>query len=101
MVVDLRLVGRMFMAMGSVLAGVVMIMHVHILGVAMLMRMFMDVFMGMGVGVFVGVHGIPMGVRMAVLMGMLMRVQVPVLMFSFHGLILPSEKLQVFQKPIN
>lgn len=51
MVVELRLMSRMFMLMGSVLAGVVMIMHMYELAVAMFMRMFMKVFMGMNVGV--------------------------------------------------
>jgi hypothetical protein len=50
--VCLRLMSRMFMAMESVLAGVVMIMNVRIPGMAMLMGMFMDVFVGVGVSVF-------------------------------------------------
>jgi hypothetical protein len=85
MLVCLRLMSRMFMAMESVLAGVVMIVNVGILGMAMLMGMLMDVFMRVGVAVFMTVAGTPMGMRMAVHMGMLMRMQVPVLVFSFHG----------------
>jgi hypothetical protein len=52
MLVCLRLMSRMFMAMESVLAGVLMIMNVCIPGMNMLMGMFMDMFMGVYVGVF-------------------------------------------------
>jgi hypothetical protein len=100
MFVYLRLMGQMLVTMGAVFPGVLMVMHVAILGVAMLMRVFMDVFMGMRVGVFVAVDFALMSVRMAVRVGMLMSVQVHVFVFSFHGRFLPSEKLQVFHKPI-
>jgi hypothetical protein len=100
MIVPFGLMGRVFMVMGSVVAGVVVIMHVDILGVAMLMRMFVDVFVNMGVGVFVSVDGAPMGVLVAMGMGMLMGMQVAVFMFANHKRILPSEKWRVFHKPI-
>lgn len=74
MVVDFRLVSRMFMVMGSVLAGMVMVMHMHLRGMAMLMRMFMNVFMYVCMGMFVGVDRAPMSVWMTVHVGMLMRV---------------------------
>jgi hypothetical protein len=101
MVVHLSLMGRMFMLMGAMLAGVVMIMHMRILGVAVLVRMFMDVFVNMSVSVFVGVDRAPVSVLMAVSMGMLMGMQMTVFMFADHKRILPTEKLQVFHKPIS
>jgi len=100
MVVDLGLMGRMFVLMGSMLAGVVMVMHVHILGVAVLMGMLVNMFVNMGVGVFVSVGRAPMGMLMAVGMSVLMGMQMTVLMFTEHNKILPSEKLRVFHKPI-
>jgi hypothetical protein len=92
MLVHLGLMRRMFVLMGAMLPGVVMIMHVRILDVAVLMRMFMDVFVNVRVGVFVGVHRAPMGVLMAMSMGMLMGMQMPVFVFADHNRILPPEK---------
>ncbi len=82
------------------LAGVVMIMHVRILGVAVLMGMLVDVFVNMGVGVFVGVDLAPVSVLMAVSMDMLVGMQMPVFVFADHNEILSSKKLQVFHKPV-
>jgi len=84
MVVHLGLMRRMFMLMGAVLAGVIMIMHVRILDMAMLMRMFMDVFVNVRVGVFVGMDRAPVSVLMAMSMGMLMGMQMTVFVFANH-----------------
>ncbi len=100
-VVHFGFMGRMLMVMGSMLTGMVMIMHVGILGMAVFMRMFVDVFVNMGVGVLVGVNHVPVGVRMAMNMGVFMGMQVAVFVFPFHAEVLPSEKLQVFHKPID
>jgi len=100
MVVHLGLMGWMFVLMESMLAGVVMIMHVHILGVAVLMGMFVDMFVNMGVGVFVSVDCAPMVMLMTMGMSVLMGMQMTVLMFAEHNKILPPEKLRVFHKPI-
>jgi hypothetical protein len=101
MLVHLGLMGWMFMLMEAMLAGVIMIMHVHILGVAVLMGMFVDVLVNMGMGVFVGVNRVPMSVLMAVSMGVLVGMQMTVFVFAFHDKILPTEKLGVFHKPID
>jgi hypothetical protein len=83
--VHLGLMRRMLMLMEAVLAGVVMIMHVRILGVDVLVGMFMDVFVNMGVGVFVGVDRALMRVLMTVSMGMLVGMQMPVFVFADHN----------------
>jgi hypothetical protein len=83
--VHLGLMRRMFVLMEAVLAGVVMIMHVRILGVAVLVGMFVDVFVNMGMGVFVGVDRAPMRVLMAVSMGMLVGMQMTVFVFADHN----------------
>ena len=99
-VMHLGLMGRMLVFMGPMLAGMVMVMDMHILGMAVLVRMFMNVFMDVRVGVLVGVDLVPMGVRMTMNMGMFMGMQVAVLVFPFHAKILPSEKSGVFHKPV-
>jgi hypothetical protein len=62
----------MVMLMGTMLARVLVVMHMGICGVGMLVGMFMHVVMYMGVGMLVGVDLIPMGVFMAVHVGVLM-----------------------------
>jgi hypothetical protein len=84
MVMHLCFMRRMLVVVGTMLPGMLVLMHVDISSMAMLMWMFMKVLVRVGVRVFMGVHDIHMLVLMAVLMGVFVSMQVPVFVGAFH-----------------
>ncbi|MFP3869201.1 MAG: hypothetical protein ACLFUU_13795 [Desulfobacteraceae bacterium] len=90
MVVDFSVMSRMFMLMGAVLTGVLMIMHVDVPPVGMRVGMLMHVFMLVNVSVLVAMNQISMAMLMRVHVLVLMVMEMPVLVGSFHYRLLPS-----------
>jgi hypothetical protein len=84
MIVRFRFVAGMVMIMRPVLAFVIMIVYVGGSPVGVLVEMFVKVLVGMCVFVLMRMHLAIMGMFMGVRMRMIMRVQMLVLVLSFH-----------------
>lgn len=84
MIVELTLVAGVIVVVSSMLTAVIMVVHMKGISMRVLMKMLVEMFMGMGVCMLVAVLLIPVRVPMSVNVPMLVRVQVPVLMSSFH-----------------
>ncbi len=84
MLVNLPLMPRMVMVVGSVLSGVTMVVNLGPLAMAVFMKVLMRMFVGMGVGMLVAMFLPIVGVFVRVSMGMLMIMQMLMFVFSFH-----------------
>ena len=84
MIVRFRFVAGMVMIMRSVLALVIMIVYVGGSPVGVLVEMLVQVLVSMRVFVLVRIHLAVMRMFMGVRMHMIMRVQMLVLVLSFH-----------------
>jgi hypothetical protein len=87
---------RVFVLMGSVLAGVPMVMHMGIAGMAVLMDMLMDMLMRVRVLMLVYMNNFLVTMLMAMYMRMLMGVQMLMFMLPFHGLTLLKKSALFF-----
>jgi len=85
MIMQLGLVPRMFVVMGSVVSSVIMVMYMWVAAVRVLMNVLVQVFMHMGMGMFMGVFHVSMVMLVFMDMGVLMGMKMFVFMFAFHG----------------
>jgi|UniRef100_A0A7C3SIE5 hypothetical protein len=66
MFMNLLVMRRMFMLVGAVLSGVIMVMNMRIPHMRMFVRMFMEMLMGVNMGMLMQMHYFAMPVLMAV-----------------------------------
>jgi len=89
MVVEFRLMAGMIMIMPSVVAAVLMVMHVGAGTVRVLVEMFVQMLVAVSMTVIMAVLRVSVGMLVGMLVGvrvaMVMRVQMFVLVFSFHN----------------